>query len=454
MQRRFRESVSFLTRAAAQTPVGAWMLYDCLIAALCIDLAYVLSPSAGKLLPTWPERIMFMAAALVCGLSTGVYDRQPPRGRWGLTTLFLRNTVLAGLVLGFVSRIVLFGQSGRWILVIATGLLFVFELVPRYLLFHTLRKNPLRVLFVGESGLSRTLIRTIRRRHNYQFVGCCLDGHEGKKHRVGDISAIPTICGQEKVDVVVLCANYVDHSQVLPYCFEALRHGCQLFDEVTFFEDVLQQVPVDHIDDAWFFSSRINMGRRFSLLVKRSLDIAFALVGLLVFLALLPLLALLVRVSSPGPIIYRQTRCGQFGRLFQIYKLRTMVVDAEAKGHQWAKRNDQRVTWVGRFLRITRLDELPQFYNILRGDMSLVGPRPERPEMVPEIERRVPYFSYRLWARPGLTGLAQVRYRYGASIEDSKQKLQYDLYYIKNWSLFLDLQIAMRTVMSVMRGSR
>jgi len=129
-------------------------------------------------------------------------------------------------------------------------------------------------------------------------------------------------------------------------------------------------------------------------------------------------------------------------------------MDAESNGAQWAKRGDNRITPVGYFLRMLRLDEIPQFWNILKGDMSFVGPRPERPELVSEIEKEVPFFSFRHWAKPGLTGLAQIRYRYGASIDDAKEKLQHDLYYIKNWSLLLDFQIILRTLSAIMKGSR
>jgi lipopolysaccharide/colanic/teichoic acid biosynthesis glycosyltransferase len=166
---------------------------------------------------------------------------------------------------------------------------------------------------------------------------------------------------------------------------------------------------------------------------------------------------LLIKLDSRGPVLFRQERVGLGGRVFTLVKLRTMQTDAEARtGPVWAQADDVRVTRIGRFLRKTRLDELPQFFNVLRGDMSLVGPRPERPAFVVQLQERIPYYMYRHVVKPGITGWAQIRYHYGASLEDAREKLEYDLYYVKNRSLFLDLLIIVQTiqVMLFSRGSR
>jgi exopolysaccharide biosynthesis polyprenyl glycosylphosphotransferase len=184
---------------------------------------------------------------------------------------------------------------------------------------------------------------------------------------------------------------------------------------------------------------------------KRVVDIIAAGIGLIVAGPLMALVALAIRVSSPGAALYHQRRVGQHGRIFTLHKFRSMCEDAEAAtGPVWAaKEGDSRVTAVGRFLRRTRLDELPQLWNVLKGDMSLVGPRPERPEFVAELTRQIPFYGQRHVVRPGLTGWAQVRYTYGASVEDALQKLQYDLFYIKNLSLPLDLFIILDTIKTV-----
>lgn len=180
--------------------------------------------------------------------------------------------------------------------------------------------------------------------------------------------------------------------------------------------------------------------------VKRVVDILLSATLLLVTLPVLILVAIAVKMDSAGPLFYRQTRMGRDGALFKVIKFRTMTVDAEKDGAVWAAKNDQRVTGVGRFLRRSRLDEIPQAITILMGDMSFVGPRPERPEFMDELETAIPHYAVRLKVKPGLTGWAQVNYPYGASIDDAREKLAYDLYYIKHYSLLLDLFIVVKTV--------
>jgi lipopolysaccharide/colanic/teichoic acid biosynthesis glycosyltransferase len=188
--------------------------------------------------------------------------------------------------------------------------------------------------------------------------------------------------------------------------------------------------------------------------VKRLTDVVLALL-ILVALSPFVLLALVaIALSADGPLFYRQERVGQYGRTFRIWKLRTMRVDAEAAGAQWARGDDPRRTAVGRLLRRTRLDEVPQVANILLGEMSFVGPRPERPEFVAELEGSLPYYAWRHFVRPGLTGWAQVNLPYGSSVEDARRKLEYDLYYVRHSSLLTDLLIVLRTAAAALRGAR
>ena len=187
---------------------------------------------------------------------------------------------------------------------------------------------------------------------------------------------------------------------------------------------------------------------------KRIFDLTLSVPALFVLSPVLLVIAISVRIFIGRQVLFSQIRPGLKGRLFTLHKFRTMTVDAEKNGVQWATKDDPRVTPFGFFLRKTRLDEILQFWNILKGDMAFVGPRPERPELVEQIEKEVPFFSYRHWARPGLTGLAQIRYRYGDNVKDAKEKLRYDLYYIKNWSILLDIQIILRTFSAIMKGSQ
>src|SRR5207302_2360025 len=184
-------------------------------------------------------------------------------------------------------------------------------------------------------------------------------------------------------------------------------------------------------------------------IARRIVSTLTAAVGLLLFLPFFPFVVLMVRLSSPGPIFFRQTRVGLGGRNFSVYKFRTMRIDAEAAGAKWATKDDPRVTRVGMFMRKTRLDEVPQLWNVLRGDMGFVGPRPERPEFVKWLSEQIPYYNLRHIVRPGQTGWAQVRYQYGATLEETKQKLEFDLYYIKHMSVSLDLMIVFETVKTI-----
>jgi exopolysaccharide biosynthesis polyprenyl glycosylphosphotransferase len=213
-------------------------------------------------------------------------------------------------------------------------------------------------------------------------------------------------------------------------------------------------VPVEHVERGWVVESMNNLQplTRPSRWAKQGLDVALGIAGGAVLLVLLPFVALAITLDCPGPIFYRQVRSGLGGRPFRVWKLRTMVPDAEEEGRpQWAKEEDERITGVGRILRKTRLDELPQVINVVRGEMSIVGPRPERPEFIEELQERIPFYRTRLTVKPGLTGWAQIYYGYGNSVEDSLMKLQYDLYYVRHWSLWLDLYIILKTVGVVLR---
>jgi sugar transferase (PEP-CTERM system associated) len=220
------------------------------------------------------------------------------------------------------------------------------------------------------------------------------------------------------------------------------------------YETYTGKIAVENLRPSWLiFSPGFRKSRLLSV-TKRLLDLMLAAVGLVLALPLMAVIALLIRLTSTGPVFYHQRRVGQHGRIFVLHKFRSMCHDAEAAtGPVWASRQgDSRVTSVGGWLRRLRVDELPQLWNVLRGDMSFVGPRPERPEFVSELARHIPFYGQRHIVRPGITGWAQVRYTYGASTEDALQKLQYDLFYIKNLSISLDLFIVLSTVKTVLRG--
>ncbi|OED38086.1 hypothetical protein AB833_20540 [Chromatiales bacterium (ex Bugula neritina AB1)] len=222
----------------------------------------------------------------------------------------------------------------------------------------------------------------------------------------------------------------------------------------SFIEKLYQRVPSEHIDAQWVIECQSDHAVLYKTGVKRALDIVLASVALVLLFPLALIAALFVKLDSPGPVIFRQTRVGQFGKPFTMFKLRTMVREAEQGGARWASASDDRITAVGRFLRKSRLDEVPQLVNVLAGHMSLVGPRPERPEFTSTLESRIPFFVHRVLVKPGITGWAQVNAGYAASEAEAVTKLSFDLYYVKNLSLGMDLRVLLRTVSSFASGSR
>ena len=227
----------------------------------------------------------------------------------------------------------------------------------------------------------------------------------------------------------------------------ALRsRGIRLFDDVEFRERQTRRLDLDALDPSWLLTARGLACGPAEAALRRAGDIAIAIGFLVATLPLMLLTALLIKLDSPGPVFYRQERAGLHGKPFTLFKFRSMYIDAEARGPTWAVAKDPRVTRLGAFLRLTRIDELPQLVNVLRGEMGFIGPRPERPHFIGQLAEAIPHYADRAYVKPGLTGWAQVSFRYGASIEDARVKLSYDLYYVKHRTLFLDLLILFATV--------
>ncbi|MBS0474559.1 MAG: TIGR03013 family PEP-CTERM/XrtA system glycosyltransferase [Proteobacteria bacterium] len=227
--------------------------------------------------------------------------------------------------------------------------------------------------------------------------------------------------------------------------------GVHVNEFASFMERETGRVDLDTVNPSWLiFSDGFSSGRAVSAALKRVFDIAASSLLLALTAPVIALFALLVKLDSAGPAFFRQRRVGLYGQDFDVIKLRSMRNDAEANGAQWAQKNDPRVTRLGQFIRKTRIDELPQTWTVLKGEMSFVGPRPERPEFVGELEQQLPYYAERHMVKPGITGWAQINYPYGASIEDSRHKLEYDLYYAKNYTPFLDLLILLQTLRVVL----
>jgi sugar transferase (PEP-CTERM system associated) len=269
-------------------------------------------------------------------------------------------------------------------------------------------------------------------------------------------TALPEFVRHHGVDEIVV-AESEDHSGSVWDLLECRTSGVKVIDFLTFWERETGRIDLDAIEPSWLVYSggfRTSLVRRMG---QRSLDILVSVLGLVTTSLLMLIVALLIKLDSPGSIFYRQERVGKNGQLYKILKFRSMHGDAEQdRTPRWAERTDPRVTRIGRILRRSRIDELPQLVNVLKGEMSLVGPRPERPAFVSVFDRQIPFYAVRHSVRPGITGWAQINYEYAASLEDTKRKLEYDLFYVKNHSVFLDLAILLQTLRIILwqQGAR
>lgn len=232
---------------------------------------------------------------------------------------------------------------------------------------------------------------------------------------------------------------------VIRFIYDNLLAGIEITDLAALYEEILQKTPLAELEKDWFLEN-LNWNNRLYETVKRPLEIVLAAILLIILLPVAALIALLVKLTSDGPLLLKQKRVGKKEKEFVLYKFRSMIKAAEVNGPLWATVNDPRITFIGKIIRRSHLDELPQLWDIIKGDLSFVGPRPERPEFVGQLKKVVPFYDLRHLVRPGLTGWAQINYRYGASVEDAYQKLQYDLYYLKNRSFWLDLTIVLKTI--------
>lgn len=220
----------------------------------------------------------------------------------------------------------------------------------------------------------------------------------------------------------------------------------------SLYEELTGKLPVLHLTHGWMAYTTFHGIRKglYTSRIKKIFDMCLSVTGLILASPLMLIIAMAIKIDTKGPVLYRQKRVGFNERNYDLIKFRSMTSDAEIHGTFWAQENDPRVTRIGNIIRKTRFDEIPQLWNILKGDMSLIGPRPERPEFVQKLENEIPYYTFRHAVKPGITGWAQVNYRYGASKDDTIEKLQYDLFYIKNLSVFLDLQILFKTLRVIM----
>jgi exopolysaccharide biosynthesis polyprenyl glycosylphosphotransferase len=415
---------------------------------VCLFVTLYHSPTSETLLQVNRERLLFYAASfgvffLLAGEVSGLFVDHRKSGVWKKIFLSLMSSGLSVFCLVILVWTVEFDFVGRFAALKMLGGLGLLAYIFLSLLGSLSQGNPWRTLVLA-SGERRKQIRDYLGPEESKVTWVDLEGVPmDKDFLVRD-------CDSNGVELLLLEEEQESEVPVMPL----LASGVRVMGVAAFVETFCQRIPPTEVDAAWL--TKLNLRQRDPIVrrVKRMIDLLLASLGLILSLPLLLLVGIAIVLDSGFPLFFQQTRTGYLGRPYTLYKLRTMRQAAEEGGVQWAKEQDNRVTLVGRFLRKTRIDEIPQLWNVIRGEMSLVGPRPERPELDEEIERISPFWKCRYLLKPGITGWAQIKYQYASDLESSEEKLSYDLFYVKNASFFLDLEIILSTFRSIMKGSR
>jgi exopolysaccharide biosynthesis polyprenyl glycosylphosphotransferase len=394
-----------------------------------------------------PFSITFAIALLIFYIA-GLYGIQRLRNSLEFfKTLFLAYVTVLIIAVLFFYLIPIFGIAPKTNLFLYMGFFVVLETVWRRFFnrYAALSASKVHLVLLGASSTEKEIERVIAESPQLGFEVA---------HRIENETIFPDdiaeLVREYKPDMVIVPHHLKKNSGVARVFYELLISGIAVQDSIVFFENLLKRIPVSELEEAWFLEHMASQERFYDGL-KRAIEFFFAFALGVLLIPLMTVIAILVALTSRGPVLIRQKRVGRDGLIFTLLKFRSMVALspdglAETNGAQWSSGKDVRVTPVGRFLRASHLDELPQLANIVRGELSFVGPRPERPEFVEVLKKEIPFYETRHLILPGITGWAQLNYRYGSSIEDAVRKLEYELYYLKNRSLVLDGAIILRTL--------
>jgi exopolysaccharide biosynthesis polyprenyl glycosylphosphotransferase len=477
-------------------PVSIWPLTllagDLVMFGLSVPLGFALSRRTFEI--PWFFLDLFQIPLILMGLTyilvlyvANLYDHYLDfRRQENISTVILASligTLIVLILFTLPSGKVLGRSIIQW-----QGVVFVWLLVFWRCIFSTIAlpvRLQRRVLIIGAGQAGQEIQTVINRRlnsglvvagfldDNPQKIGTCIDGAPV----LGNCSQLGKMISTYKIGMLVMAITHNSSAPLLNNLVRFSLSGVQPIDMPSLYEFLAGKIPTDHITDVWLLFHGLNGNKVYYRHFKRITDLALASLGVALTWPLWVLIALAVKLDSSGPVFFGQDRLGKDGKPFRILKFRTMCNDAEQNGPQFACHHDPRITRVGRILRKMRLDEIPQLCNILKGDMSFIGPRPEREVFIREFQKpvpdlregrratdsqgyqivcgykeQIPFYSYRLLVKPGITGWAQVMHSYAADLEETKEKLQYDLYYIKNMSLFLDLAILLKTIRIVLFG--
>lgn len=461
-----QERSSRLGRFLLELPEGSWLALDAVLVGVGLALGYhiVGDVSTGfrvEHVAAWKAHLVLIGSFMAASLVYGLYQRET---LWSRSRIVTRTLLTAGtgVMLAYaLIYVALYAVLSRRM--VGWALLFYLptSVGIRFSVYALIRRVKRSVLVVGSARVFESFRQAQSRQalSEYQFLGYTAEPsrHQAQdapvdREPLGTHDQIEELYARLRPTDVVISADAARNATVMNWIVTGLRRGTRVTNEATFYEKAAGQVLVDPLTPDWFLFADLNVNNGESLALKRLLDFVGAIIGLVMAFPIAAVIALLIRLDDNGPVFYAQDRVGLRGQVFRLYKFRTMRVDAERGASVWASPNDPRMTRIGKWLRRTRLDELPQLVNILLGQMSFVGPRPERPDIVAHLTTVLPFYAERHLIKPGLTGWAQIHYGYGASVEDARRKLQYDLYYLKNQCLELDAMILLRTLGTFLRG--
>ena len=388
---------------------------------------------------------------LIVFFIAGLYDLSLARNNINFYSTLLRGLLInIGLAITFFYFLPYFGITPKTNLFLNIGIFTILFAGWRQLYNYLVKSTALinNVLIIGQNKEIDQIIKIVENNPqlSYKII---------KQINPQDIKTpfdILEIATSKSIKTIITAINPHQDARLVQSLYQCLPLKISFNDLPSFYEKILGKVPISSIGEIWFLENLTEAQKNFYEAFKRVLDMLGSLIFGIISLCFYPFIILAIKIDSHGPIFYKQIRISQDGQIFKVIKFRSMIEEAEKKGVQWADQQDHRITKVGRFLRKTRFDELPQFWNILIGQMSFIGPRPERIEFVQQLEKKIPYYQIRHIVKPGLTGWAQVNFHYGASVEDSIEKLQYELYYIKHRSFILDLSIMLRTIKIILKG--
>ncbi len=442
----------------------AAILYGGVILAMYLRLGLSGSENELDTKNGWMKIALVSGVCLLILYFYDLYDYVVMTNRRELMLRLVQALGIAWALLAFIFYFVPDMLIGRGVSVISVPLVLVLLLGWR-IFIHSLTGHPgvgekILVVGTGQTALDTAEAVWERRDAGYRIAGFVTENGAkprqklGRSEILGKAIDLEQVIIDEKIDRVVIAVRERRGAFPTEALLKMSLAGEVSIEECTsFFERITGKVHVDMLRPSWLIFAGRRRDSPLKVVLRESIHRFLALLGLLFSLPIAIITAILIKIESRGPIFYKQERMGKSGKVFNVIKFRSMKTDAEADGTPiWAVANDERTTRVGRVIRKLRIDEIPQFWNILKGEMNFVGPRPERPHFVKQLATEIPYFEHRHLVAPGLTGWAQIKYPYGASVADAIQKLQYDLYYIKNQSLTLDMVIVFETIKTVLFG--